>query len=83
MEYSPAYTPPKIWSASMESGGRIASINRSTAGPTHENELPVRRHPLQTYSLGTPNGVKITVMLEDLLAAGHRTSSPRPALTGV
>jgi GST-like protein len=66
-----AYTPPKIWSANKESGGRFANINRPTAGATHEKELPVGQHPLQLYSMGTPNGVKVTVMLEELLAAGH------------
>lgn len=71
MENSSSYTPPKIWSANKEMGGRFASINRPTAGPTHDKELPVGRHPLQLYSLGTPNGVKVTVMLEELLAAGH------------
>lgn len=71
MNNSNTYTPPKIWSPSKESGGRFANINRPTAGPTHEKELPVGRHPLQLYSLGTPNGVKVTVMLEELLAAGH------------
>ena len=71
MENSTPYTPPKIWSANKENGGRFASINRPTAGATHEKELPVGRHPLQLYSLGTPNGVKVTVMLEELLAAGH------------
>ena len=71
MDNSSAYTPPKIWSANKENGGRFANINRSTAGPTHEKELPVGRHPLQLYSMGTPNGVKVTVMLEELLAAGH------------
>ena len=71
MNNSSSYTPPKIWSASKENGGRFASINRPTAGPTHDKELPVGRHPLQLYSLGTPNGVKVTVMLEELLAAGH------------
>ena len=71
MDNSPAYTPPKIWSANKESGGRFANINRPTAGATHDKELPVGRHPLQLYSLGTPNGVKVTVMLEELLAAGH------------
>ena len=65
------YTPPKIWSANKENGGRFASINRPTAGATHEKELPVGIHPLQLYSLGTPNGVKVTVLLEELLAAGH------------
>src|ERR1035437_1597868 len=71
MENSSSYTPPKIWSANKEMGGRFASINRPTAGATHEKELPVGRHPLQLYSMGTPNGVKVTVMLEELLAAGH------------
>ena len=65
------YTPPKVWTWDKESGGRFANINRPIAGPTHEKELPVGRHPLQLYSLGTPNGVKVTVMLEELLAAGH------------
>ena len=65
------YTPPKVWSHDKESGGRFAGINRPTAGPTHDKALPVGRHPLQLYSLGTPNGVKVTVMLEELLAAGH------------
>ena len=66
-----SYTPPKVWSHDKESGGRFASINRPTSGPTHDKELPVGRHPLQLYSQGTPNGVKVTVMLEELLAAGH------------
>ena len=65
------YTPPRIWTPDKESGGHFANINRPTAGPTHEKELPVGRHPLQLYSQGTPNGVKVTVMLEELLAAGH------------
>ncbi len=71
MNNASPYTPPKIWSANKESGGRFANINRPTAGATHEKELPVGRHPLQLYSMGTPNGVKVTVMLEELLAAGH------------
>ncbi|MBL8488361.1 MAG: glutathione-dependent disulfide-bond oxidoreductase [Rhodocyclaceae bacterium] len=71
MDNSTAYTPPRIWTAPKESGGRFANINRPTAGATHEKELPVGRHPLQLYSLGTPNGVKVTVMLEELLEAGH------------
>ena len=71
MDNSSTYTPPKIWSANKDNGGRFASINRPTAGPTHEKPLSVGRHPLQLYSLGTPNGVKVTVMLEELLAAGH------------
>lgn len=71
MENSSTYTPPKIWSTNTQNGGRFASINRPTAGATHEKELPVGRHPLQLYSLGTPNGVKVTLMLEELLEAGH------------
>jgi len=67
----PAYVPPKIWTWNKEAGGRFANINRPIAGATHEKELPVGRHPLQLYSLGTPNGVKVTVMLEELLAQGH------------
>jgi GST-like protein len=66
------YTPPKVWSWNKENGGRFANINRPIAGPTHDKELPVGRHPLQLYSLATPNGVKVTVMLEELLALGHR-----------
>lgn len=65
------YTPPPVWTWHKASGGRFASINRPVAGPTHERELPVGRHPLQLYSLATPNGVKVTVMLEELLALGH------------
>ena len=67
-----AYIPPKVWTWNMESGGRFASINRPIAGATHEKELPIGRHPMQLYSLATPNGVKATVMLEELLAAGHK-----------
>lgn len=65
------YVPPKIWTWDKESGGRFANINRPVAGPTHDKDLPVGKHPLQLYSLGTPNGVKVTVLLEELLAAGH------------
>ncbi|MEM7661129.1 MAG: glutathione-dependent disulfide-bond oxidoreductase [Pseudomonadota bacterium] len=65
------YTPPKIWTWDTESGGRFANINRPISGATHDKELPVGEHPLQLYSLGTPNGVKVTVMLEELLAKGH------------
>ena len=72
MNNSSTYTPPRIWAPNKENGGRFANINRPTAGPTHQKELPVGRHPLQLYSLGTPNGVKVTVMLEELQAAGHR-----------
>jgi GST-like protein len=66
-----SYTPPPVWTWDKESGGRFARINRPVAGATHERELPVGRHPLQLYSLATPNGVKVTVMLEELLALGH------------
>jgi GST-like protein len=65
------YQPPRVWQWDMESGGRFAKINRPIAGPTHEKTLPVGEHPLQLYSLATPNGVKVTVMLEELLARGH------------
>ena len=65
------YVPPKVWVWNKENGGRFANINRPTAGPTHEKELPVGRHPFQLYSLATPNGIKVTVMFEELLAAGH------------
>jgi GSH-dependent disulfide-bond oxidoreductase len=67
----PTYTPPKIWVWDKQNGGAFAHINRPIAGPTHEKVLPVGRHPLQLYSLATPNGVKVTVMLEELLALGH------------
>ena len=65
------YAPPPVWTWNKENGGRFANINRPIAGPTHDKELPVGRHPLQLYSLATPNGVKVTVMLEELLALGH------------
>jgi GST-like protein len=71
MSSSPEYTPPKVWVWNKANGGRFANINRPIAGPTHELDLPVGKHPLQLYSLGTPNGVKVTIMLEELLAAGH------------
>jgi GSH-dependent disulfide-bond oxidoreductase len=71
MTDSSEYMPPKVWIWNKPSGGTFANINRPIAGPTHEKELPVGRHPLQLYSLGTPNGVKVTVMLEELLALGH------------
>jgi len=67
-----AYVPPQVWVWNKPSGGRFANINRPISGPTHDKELPVGRHPLQLYSLGTPNGVKVTIMLEELLALGHR-----------
>jgi GST-like protein len=65
------YSPPRIWTWDTENGGRFANINRPVAGATHDKELPVGKHPLQLYSMGTPNGVKVTIMLEELLAAGH------------
>lgn len=65
------YTPPKVWTWDKENGGQFASINRPIAGATHDKDLPVGQHPLQLYSLATPNGVKVTVMLEELLAMGH------------
>jgi len=65
------YSPPKVWTWEAESGGKFASINRPIAGPTHDKALPVGKHPLQLHSLATPNGVKVTVMLEELLEAGH------------
>jgi GSH-dependent disulfide-bond oxidoreductase len=65
------YIPPKVWTSPEGHGGRFAGINRPTAGATHERELPVGQHPLQLYSLATPNGVKVTLMLEELLEAGH------------
>jgi GSH-dependent disulfide-bond oxidoreductase len=71
MSDSSEYAPPKIWTWNTPSGGQFANINRPISGPTHERDLPVGRHPLQLYSLGTPNGVKVTVMLEELLALGH------------
>ena len=72
MSNADEYTPPKVWTWDKESGGKFASINRPVAGQTHDKELPVGKHPLQLYSLATPNGVKVTIMLEELLAAGHR-----------
>lgn len=71
MTDSTSYTPPKVWIWDKESGGRFANINRPIAGPTHKKELPVGKHALQLYSLATPNGVKVTLMLEELLASGH------------
>jgi len=71
MTIETAYSPPKVWTWAKENGGQFANINRPVAGPTHAKELPVGRHPLQLYSLATPNGVKVTVMLEELLARGH------------
>jgi GST-like protein len=71
MSNSSDYMPPKVWTWNKANGGRFASINRPIAGPTHDKELPVGRHPMQLYSLGTPNGQKVTIMLEELLALGH------------
>jgi GST-like protein len=71
MSELPAYTPPKVWTWDKANGGQFANINRPIAGPTHEAVLPRGKHPLQLYSLATPNGVKVTVMLEELLALGH------------
>jgi GST-like protein len=71
MSDSPEYVPPKVWAWTKASGGQFANINRPISGPTHEKALPVGQHPLQLYSLATPNGVKVTVMLEELLALGH------------
>ncbi|MBC7582279.1 MAG: glutathione-dependent disulfide-bond oxidoreductase [Tardiphaga sp.] len=67
----PIYMPPKVWAWNKENGGKFASTNRPIAGPTHDKELPVGKHPLQLYSLATPNGQKVTIMLEELLALGH------------
>ena len=72
MTETSSYTPPKVWQWDSESGGRFASINRPIAGSTHEKELPVGKHPLQLYSLATPNGVKVTVLMEELLALGKQ-----------
>ncbi|MBL8333225.1 MAG: glutathione-dependent disulfide-bond oxidoreductase, partial [Rubrivivax sp.] len=74
MSDKPAYTPPAVWTWNPANSDRLPNanrLNRPTAGATHEHELPVGRHPLQLYSLATPNGVKVTVMLEELLALGH------------
>ncbi len=72
MSDSTEYTPPSVWKWNTENGGKFANINRPTAGATHDKELPIGKHPLQLYSLATPNGVKVTVMLEELLAAGYK-----------
>jgi len=71
MTDSTTYTPPSVWTWNKANGGRFANINRPIAGATHEQDLPRGQHPLQLYSLATPNGVKVTIMLEELLAAGH------------
>ncbi len=72
MSEQPTYEPPKVWTWDSQSGGQFANINRPIAGATHDKDLPVGQHPLQLYSLATPNGVKVTVMLEELLALGHK-----------
>src|SRR6188768_232518 len=72
MSSSSDYTPPKVWAWNKASGGRFANINRPIAGATHDKELPVGRHPFQLYSLGTPNGQKVTILFEELLARGHK-----------
>src|SRR3954470_170450 len=72
MNDATAYTPPKVWTWNKPNGGEFAKINRPIAGPTHDKELPVGKHPLQLYSLATPNGQKVTILLEELLAAGHK-----------
>src|ERR1700760_924908 len=71
MANSSEYVPPQVWTWNKASGGRFANINRPIAGPTHDKDLPIGLHPLQLYSLGTPNGVKVTIMLEELLALGY------------
>lgn len=71
MSQSSEYQPPRVWTWDQPSGGKFANINRPVSGPTHERELPIGRHPLQLYSQGTPNGIKVTIMLEELLAQGH------------
>jgi GST-like protein len=72
MDEPASYAPPRVWTWDTANGGQFAAINRPIAGPTHDKELPVGKHPLQLYSLATPNGVKVTVMLEELLALGHQ-----------
>lgn len=72
MSDTPEYTPPKVWTWNKPNGGKFASINRPISGATHDKELPVGRHPLQLYSLATPNGQKVTILLEELLALGHQ-----------
>jgi GST-like protein len=72
MSDTPEYTPPKVWTWNKPNGGKFASINRPISGATHDKELPVGKHPLQLYSLATPNGQKVTILLEELLALGHK-----------
>ena len=77
------YTPPAVWTWNKANGGEFAKINRPIAGPTHDKELPVGKHPMQLYSLGTPNGIKVTVMLEELLALGHQGAEYDAWLTAI
>jgi GSH-dependent disulfide-bond oxidoreductase len=72
MDAKAGYTPPKVWTWDKANGGKFANINRPISGATHDKDLPIGKHPLQLYSKGTPNGVKVTIMLEELLAAGHK-----------
>src|SRR5471032_68986 len=72
MSDTATYTPPKVWAWNKANGGRFANTNRPIAGATHDKELPVGKHPFQLYSLGTPNGQKVTIMFEELLALGHK-----------
>ena len=72
------YTPPKVWTWDAENGGKFSNINRPISGPTFDKELPLGQHPLQLYSQGTPNGVKVTAMLEELLALGHEGRNMTP-----
>ena len=78
MSDSSTYVPPKVWKWENQSGGKFTNINRPISGSTHEKELPIGKHPLQLYSLGTPNGIKITVLLEELLALGHEGAEYDP-----
>src|SRR5215470_6087998 len=71
MSLSSAYAPPKVWTWNKPNGGKFANVNRPISGPTHDKDLPIGRHPLQLYSQGTPNGQKVAIMLEELLALGH------------
>ena len=77
------YTPPKVWTWDKSSGGKFANINRPIAGPTSEKNLPIGEHPFQLYSLGTPNGVKVTIMLEELLEAGHKDAEYDAWITNI
>jgi len=76
------YTPPRVWTWEKENGGQWASLNRPIAGATHDKELPTGEHPFQLYSLATPNGQKVTILFEELLAAGHAAERLTPLVTG-